>query len=925
MTCSANTRPGYDSRRDGAMDAVTLVIDDITLTVPAETSLLQAAMSGGIRIPRLCATDCVQPTGSCRLCIVEVEGRNGYPPACVTPVREGMKVLTQTPTLQALRKEVLKLLLVEHACDCAACAANGDCELQAITVDLGMDLRSVTAMDTTMDTAHNAKDDSNPYFSFDSSRCILCQRCVRACEEIQGRFALAISGRGARTQITAGNGAGLMASECVSCGACVTVCPTGALLEKSVIANGQPDHRVVTTCGYCGVGCRLVAETRAGSVVRMTPWAEGKANAGHACVKGRFAWGFVTHEDRVTQPMIRPSINDPWKTVSWNEAFDHIAREFQRIQRQHGREAVGGITSSRCTNEETFLAQKMVRVALGNNNVDNCARVCHAPTGYGLGKCFGTSAGTQDFSSVDHADVIMVIGANPTEAHPAFGSRLLRRVRQGAQLIVIDPRRIDLVNAPYVSARFHLQLTPGTNVAVINALAHVIVTEGLIDEAFVAQRCDPQDFSVWRQFVMQPENAPEHVAALCGVSADLLRAAARLYATGGNAAIYYGLGVTEHAQGSTMVMGIAHLAMATGNIGRAGVGVNPLRGQNNVQGACDMGSFPHDLPGYQPVTDAAVRGRFEAAWGVTLNSQPGLRIPHMFDAALAGTFKGLYCQGEDPAQSDPNTQKVVAALSAMECVVVQDLFLNETSKYAHVFLPGASFLEKDGTFTNGERRIARVRQVVPPLGGLADWEVTQQLTTALGYPLHYNHPSEIMDEIASLIPAFAGVSYAKLDRLGDVQWPCNDNTPEAGTSIMHAERFAHGLGRFTPTPYVATDEKISRRFPLLLTTGRVLMQYNVGTQTRRTDNIRWHGEDRLEIHRVDAEERRIEEGDWVIVESRIGETRLRATLSERVQPGVIYTSFHFPESGTNRVTTPNADWATDCPEYKVTAVEVRKA
>ncbi|HMN80331.1 MAG TPA: formate dehydrogenase subunit alpha, partial [Burkholderiaceae bacterium] len=581
-----------------------------------------------------------------------------------------------------------------------------------------------------------------------------------------------------------------------------------------------------------------------------------------------------------------------------------------------------GITSSRCTNEETYLVQKLVRAAFGNNNVDTCARVCHSPTGYGLGQTFGTSAGTQTFKSVEQADVIMVIGANPSDAHPVFASRMKRRLREGAKLIVVDPRAIELVATPHVKADYHLALKPGTNVAIITALAHVVVTEGLLAEDYIAERCDDHSFRQWREFVTRPENSPEAFEAVTGVPAEQVRGAARLYAAGPNSAIYYGLGVTEHAQGSTMVIGIANLAMATGNVGRDGVGVNPLRGQNNVQGSCDMGSFPHELPGYRHISDSTVRSQFDAAWGVTLQAEPGLRIPNMFEAARDGSFMGLYCQGEDIVQSDPNTQHVAESLMAMECIVVQDIFLNETAKYAHVLLPGSSFLEKDGTFTNAERRISRVRKVMPPLAGLADWEVTVRLSEALGYPMRYTHPEQIMQEIAALTPSFAGVTYEKIDRLGSVQWPCNEHTDEAGTAIMHRDRFVRGKGRFLITQYVASDEKVTRRYPLLLTTGRVLTQYNVGAQTRRTDNNRWHSEDRLEIHPHDAQERGIRENDWVGIESRAGRTVLRAQLSRRMQPGVVYTTFHFPESGANVITTDSSDWATNCPEYKVTAVQV---
>lgn len=917
---------------------ITLQIDGREVCVPEGTSLMRAAMEGGVSVPKLCATDSLEPFGSCRLCLVQIEGRKGFPASCTTPAEPGMKVRTQSPQLQELRRGVMELYISDHPLDCLTCSANGDCELQDMAGTVG--LREVRYG---FDGANHFKgqaraevDVSNPYFSYDPSKCIVCNRCVRACEETQGTFALTISGRGFESRVTAGQGGSFMDSDCVSCGACVQACPTATLQEKTVTELGQAGHSAITTCAYCGVGCGFKAEMKGEQVVRMVPWKDGQANEGHACVKGRFAWGYATHKDRITRPMVRAKITDPWREVSWEEAIAHTASEFRRIQAKHGKDSIGGITSSRCTNEEAYLVQKLVRTAFGNNNVDTCARVCHSPTGYGLGQTYGTSAGTQTFKSIEHTDVVMVIGANLTAAHPVFGSRMKKRLRgdgrrAGAKLIVIDPREIELVKSPHIRADYHLQLRPGTNVAMITSLAHVIVTEGWLAEDYIAERCDAKSFAQWKEFVARPENSPEAMAEVTGVAPELVRGAARLYALGAedhpagrpvNAAIYYGLGVTEHAQGSTMVMGIANLAMATGNVGREGVGVNPLRGQNNVQGSCDMGSFPHELPGYRHISDSTVRAEFEGAWGVALSPEPGLRIPNMFEAALAGSFMGLYCEGEDIVQSDPNTQHVTAALSAMECVVVQDIFLNETAKYAHVFLPGASFLEKDGTFTNAERRISRVRKVMAPLAGHADWEVTQLLANALGYAMHYTHPSEIMAEIAALTPSFAGVNYDKIDRLGSVQWPCNDSTEEAGTSIMHRDRFVRGKGRFIITQYVATDEKVTQRFPLLLTTGRILSQYNVGAQTRRTHNSHWHSEDRLEIHPHDAEDRGIRDGDWVGIASRAGETVLRATVTERIQPGVVYTTFHFPESGANVITTDSSDWATNCPEYKVTAVQV---
>jgi formate dehydrogenase major subunit len=898
---------------------VSLTVDGQKLTVPGGTSVMQAAAGTGIKIPKLCATDSLDAFGSCRVCLVEIEGRKGYPASCTTEVEEGMVVHTESDRLDGLRRSVVELYVSDHPLDCINCSANGDCELQDTAEALGVE-SSRYGMDG-WNHQDAEKDSSNPYFTFDPSQCIVCYRCVRACDDIQGTFALSVDGRGFASRIIAGQSDSFMDSDCVSCGACVDHCPTEALIENTVIEHGLPERSVVTTCAYCGVGCSLVAELKGDEVLRMTPDKQGQANEGHACIKGRFAFAYATHKDRITSPMIRENIDDPWREVSWDEAIRYAADRLRSIQREHGNDSIGGITSSRCTNEETFLVQKMIRAAFGNNNVDTCARVCHAPTGYGLKTTLGESAGTQAFNSVAHADVVMVMGANPSDAHPVFASRLKHRLRQGAKLIVVDPRKIELVNSPHIRADHHLAVRPGGNVALINAMAHVVVSENLEAGDFIAQRCEDEAYRNWREFISDEQNSPEVTERTTGIPASELRAAARLFATAPNAAIYYGLGVSEHSQGSTTVMGIANLAMVTGNLGREGVGVNPLRGQNNVQGSCDMGSFPHELPGYRHVSDAGVRSQFENEWNVQLHSEPGLRIPNMFDAAISGHFKGLYVQGEDMAQSDPNTQHVERALKSLDCLIVQDIFLNETARFAHVFLPGSSFLEKNGTFTNAERRISMVRKAIEPLAGMEDWEVTMALSTALGYPMSYRHPSEIMDEIARLMPTFTGVSYEKLERLGSIQWPCNEDAPE-GTPTMHVGEFVRGKGYFAITGFVPTEERTTRRFPLLLTTGRILSQYNVGAQTRRTANSEFYSEDVLEIHPFDAEERGISQDDWCGVSSRAGNTVLRAVISGRMQPGVVYTTFHFPSSGANVVTTDNSDWATNCPEYKVTAVQV---
>jgi formate dehydrogenase major subunit len=922
---------GYEPQQDfgtpqsRAETQVTLTIDGRDVTVAEGTSIMRAAAECGGQIPKLCATDNVKAFGSCRMCLVEVDGMRGTPASCTTPVAQNMVVQTQTPRLEKLRRGVMELYISDHPLDCLTCSANNDCELQDTAAQVG--LRDVRYGYEGADHLALPIDSSNPYFDFDPSKCIACSRCIRACDEVQGTLALTMDGRGFASQISAGQATDdFLSSECVSCGACVQACPTATLQEKAVKDIGKPERAVITTCAYCGVGCTFRAEMRGEQLVRMVPWKDGKANRGHSCVKGRFAWGYANHQDRITKPMIRESVEQPWREVSWDEALGFTADRLNTIKAKHGARALGGITSSRCTNEETFLVQKLVRAGFGSNNVDTCARVCHSPTGYGLKTTFGTSAGTQDFDSVEESDVILVIGANPTDAHPVFASRMKRRLRSGAKLIVIDPRRIDLVRSPHIEAAHHLPLQPGTNVAVLTALAHVIVTEGLANEAFVRERCDWDEYQDWAHFVSDERHAPETLEAVTRVPAETVRAAARLYATGGNGAIYYGLGVTEHSQGSSTVMAIANLAMVTGNIGRRGVGVNPLRGQNNVQGACDMGSFPHELSGYRHISDGTTRALFEKDWGVSLDSEPGLRIPNMLDAAIDGSFRALYVQGEDILQSDPNTHHVAAGLQAMELVIVHDLFLNETANYAHVFLPGSTFLEKDGTFTNAERRIQLVRKVMEPANGpkgqgMADWEVTQALANALGLGWSYTHPGEIMAEVARLTPSFAGVSFERLEQEGSLQWPVNEANPD-GSPIMHVDGFVRGKGKFVVTDYVPTDEKTGPRFPLLLTTGRTLSQYNVGAQTRRTENTIWHEEDVLEMHPTDAENRGLNEGDWARLASRTGETTLRVTVTDKVAPGVVYTTFHHPATQANVVTTEFSDWATNCPEYKVTAVQV---
>ncbi len=749
---------------------VTGYIDGIEITVPEGTSIMRAAAMVGIDIPSLCASDNIDAFGSCRLCIVDFEGRKGfgYPSSCTTPLNNGMKINTKNDTLKSLRKDLLEMYISDHPLDCNTCSADGDCDLQTQADDhnlLNNNQLVASKYDFKDGCTHlDAEvDSSNPYFNFDPEKCIVCSKCVRACNEVQGTFALSVDSRGFDSTIKPGVSDNFFDSECVSCGACVQACPTGSLIEKSIAEKGMPNETVLTTCAYCGVGCSFKAEVRNNDVVRMVPYKEGGANNGHSCIKGRFAWGYAKHKDRFSKPLIRDDIKDDWREVEWDEAIGFAARRFKEIQNEYGTNSIGGITSARTTNEEAYIVQKLIRTAFGNNNVDTCARVCHSPTGYGLKQTFGTSAGTQNFESVQNADVIMVIGANPTVGHPVFASQMKKRIRQGAKLIVVDPRKTDIVKSPHVKADFHLPILPGSNVPLINAFSHVAVHEDLIDHEYIKNRCDEASFNDWIDFIKDDSNSPEAAEKPTGVDASKIRKAARLYASGNNAAIYYGLGVTEHSQGSTMVMGMANLAMATGNVGFVGAGVNPLRGQNNVQGSCDMGSFPHELPGYRPITDDAVRSIFENKWNVKIQNEPGMRSVNMFDAAVGGEFKGIYIQGEDFLQSEPNTQHIEEAFGSMDCVVVQDLFLTETANFAHVFFPATSFLEKDGTFTNAERRINRVRPIMEPITGKHEWEITQELAAAMGYEMNFQSSEEILNEIAELTPTFTGVSFKKLD------------------------------------------------------------------------------------------------------------------------------------------------------------------
>ena len=874
-------------------------------------SIYRAAKQAGINIPGLCTSDHLNPFGSCRLCLCEVEGQSGTPASCTTPVREGMVVHTESERLTRLRKHLLELYLSEQPA--------GDRvpePLQALARSLG--LTHVRYLQPAGRVP--VVDRSNPFFVFDNAVCISCARCVRACDEIQGTHALTMLYRGFSSRPAAGaaalNGeaAGFASSNCVSCGACVKECPTGALIEKTVLEEGEPVQAVRTTCAYCGVGCTFDAGVREGRVVRMVPADDGPSNHGHACMKGRFGWTYNYAPDRLRTPLLRQG--DKWVELSWPAALDRIAEEWSRIKEAHGPDALATISSSRGTNEENYLFGKFMRCVIGSNHIDNCARVCHSATVTGMMETLGASAATNSIQDLDLAKLILVVGANPTESHPVLGARIKQAARRGVPLIVIDPRRTELARL----ADLHLQLHPGTNVALLNGMGRVIAKELLTDAAFVRDRTE--GFEEWLNVV--EGCTPELTSRLTGVPAHLITEAARRYATSGGSMAVHGLGMTEHRWGSHGVMALVNLALATGNIGKPGTGINPLRGQNNVQGASDVGCLPTFFAGYQPLTDPALAAAHLTVTGRPLPTARGMKTPDMWDAALAGTLKSLWIIGYDVAQTDPNLKKVHAALKQLDFLIVQDLFLSETAKLAHLVIPGASFLEKDGTFTNLERRIQRIRKAVePPDGVLPDWQVVCEVSARMGYPMQYSHPSAIMDEIAQLAPLFAGVSFDRLDAPEGLQWPV-PSKDHPGTSLMHEESFPKGKAKFVAVDYLPPGETPSEAYPLVLITGRILQHYNCGAQTRRTEIMQVVDTDMLEMHALDATRLEVRDGDPVRLISARGEARLPVMISDRVQPGELFTSFHFPDSDLNVLLSSSADESSKCPEYKVSTVRVEK-
>ena len=894
------------------------MIDGEAYEIRAGETILQFAKRhlGEDYIPTLCDDPRLKPHGACRVCSVEVALQADGPvrtvASCHTPIAPGMHILAQSERVQALRKNIVELVLTDHPLDCLTCEVNGNCQLQDVAASVG--IRAVRYWDGGETHLDREKDLSHAYMRMDLSKCINCARCVRACDEIQGEFVLGMQGRGFNSKIIKDNDVLFGDSSCVSCGACAETCPTAAISDRFQSKAIKADKTVRTVCSYCGVGCNLDVSVKGREVLSIrAPW-DAEVNKGHTCLKGRYAFGFYKHPERLRTPLIRRG--GTLVEASWEEAYDYIATRLSEIKTQYGADAIGGISSSRCTNEENFLMQKFIRAVVGTNNIDCCARVCHSPTAWGMQQSFGTGAATNSIEDLAFTDCMLVIGANPTSAHPVTGAKIKQQAMKGKTLIVVDPVKTVLAEL----AHYHLQLRPGTNVALLNMMLYFIVEAGLVDYPFIESRCE--DFEPFLANIRQLDVA--RMEAITGVPIETVKAAALAYAGAKNAMSFHGLGVTEHSQGAKTVMLISNLALITGNIGRAGVGVNPLRGQNNVQGAADMGCQPHQGAGYFDVSLPEYQEHYAQAYGVPSPTSEGKKIPEMFDAMLTGDMKALWVMGEDMAQTDPNTHHVVSALSSLDLLVVQEIFLTETAKLAHVVLPGTSFLEKSGTFTNGERRIQRVKAAVPPLPGTkTDGRILVEIMNRMGYEQPDYAPDTLLEEIAQVVPFFAGVTW---DNLGDngLQWPVLADGVD--TKILHTDTFKRGKGKFHYFDFEESAELLAHaaQFPFILTTSRDLVHYNAGTMTRRTSNSVIVDKDVLLINPVDAVRKQLQDGDVARLFSDRGEVELVVEVSDKVKPGILFTTFHFPEYMVNNVTSNVCDADTMCPEYKVVAVDVEK-
>ncbi|HSE32553.1 MAG TPA: formate dehydrogenase subunit alpha [Pyrinomonadaceae bacterium] len=870
-------------------------------------SILDACRSVELDIPTLCNDERLKPIGSCRMCLVEVQGRPHPLTSCNSLLADGMVISTATPALEHERAMLLRMLASDHPADAFRRFPHKEFHLSASKYGLS---------ESDFEGSHHSEllDESHPYIHVDMSQCILCYRCVRICEEVQGQFVWQVLNRGHETRIVPDSGTTLAASSCVSCGACVDTCPTGALEDKSVLHRGVATEWTRTTCPYCGTGCEMSVGTRETQIVSINPVRDAPVSKGHLCVKGHYAFDFVSANDRITKPMIRS--NGEWKSVSWEEAISFTAKRLQQIIKAHGPDSIGMLGSARGTNEENYLAQKFARVVVGTNNVDCCARVCHTPTAAAMKLMLGTGAATNSYNDIEKAQTILLCGANATENHPIVGARIKQAALRGTKLIVIDPRKIEL--AQY--AAIHLQPRPGTNVPLLNALAYTIIEEQLFDAQFTNERVS--EWSEFRKFIKQ--FAPEQVESVCGVTAKLIRQAARLYATSKPSMCFHGLGVTEHTQGTEGVMCLVNLALVTGNLGKPGTGINPLRGQNNVQGAAHMGCDPGVLTGSVSVNDA--RDQFEEVWGAALPNKRGLNMIEMMDTAAAGDLKALWAIGYDIALTNADASSTERSLRGLEFVVVQDLFLNETARqFGHVFLPVASSFERDGTFMNAERRIQLIRKAIDPAGqSKPEWEIICALAKAMGKGQFFDYDSaeDIWNEIRSVWPAARGITYKRLED-GGLQWPCPDED-HPGTEVMHSESFPLGKAALRRIPYHPTKETVDEEFPFLLVTGRTLYQFNAGTMTMRTANAELRATDLLNISVEDAERLQLHNGEKVRVHSRYGEASLPIRITSTVRPGELFATFHTAEVFLNRVTSSHRDRYVKTPEYKITAVRIAR-
>ncbi|MDQ3049626.1 MAG: formate dehydrogenase subunit alpha [Bacteroidota bacterium] len=867
-------------------------------------------------VPTLCDAPNLDPFGACRVCSVDValvkDGPAKAQASCHTPVLADSYIYTDSDRIKRLRRNIIELVLTDHPLDCLTCEVNNNCELQTVAARVGIrDVRYPEGKNH----LHYEKDRSHPYMTSDFAKCINCGRCVRACDEVQGEFVLSMAGRGFDSHIIKSFDNNFFNSDCVSCGACAQACPTSAISDVFESKSIAVDKKVRTVCTYCGVGCNLDVAVTNGKVKSIQAPFDAVVNQGHTCLKGRFAFSFYNHPDRLRTPLIKR--NGEFVPATWDEAYDFIAEKLTTIKNSYGPDAIGGISSARCTNEENYLMQKFIRAVIGTNNIDSCARVCHSPTALGMQRTFGTGAATNSIIDLKFTDCIMVIGANPTDAHPVTGAKLKQHAVRGKTTIVIDPRRTEI--ARY--ATYHLQLKPGTNVAMLNMLLYFIVSEGLDDKNFIESRTE--GYEDFKKHILQLDVS--ELEKITGVDRSLARKAAMAYANAPNAMSFHGLGVTEHSQGTYTVMLIADLAMITGNIGRRGVGVNPLRGQNNVQGAADMGCQPHQGAGYLDSYDPEINKKYTSFYKVPIPMGKGMKIPEMYDASIDGKLKALWLMGEDNVQTDPNTQHVIKAMNNLDLLVVQELFMTETAKMAHVILPAASFLEKSGTFTNGERRIQKVQSVVDPIEGTkSDGQIIVEIMNRMGYAQAPYDPKTLLEEIAGIVPFFAGV---KWDELGDngKQWPVLPDGSD--TEILHIDTFKRGKGKFQVATWKESEEIVNhgQEFPYILTTNRELEHYNCGTMTRRTGNVEIITDDVLLIHPEDAQKHFIDDGDMVCIISARGKIDVKAKITDEVRPGVLSSTFHFPDVRMNDLTSSISDSEAMCPEYKVVAVNIRKS